>query len=206
MKIIPKHIIETLNKDGIYICKGFLHKVTAEEIKKEAKLAILNEEKYDYSFGDAVKLYGKCPQYPLINGLFDCELFNAIADGWYDMPNKYESSIITHEYKSDNMASNSFLHADKNHALSVFLYLNDVDEDCGPFSYVPGSVGYGSRLRMSGYKNQLKQHKDLLYLKENVVDVIGPAGTLVIFSTDVIHMGGCVNNGERWAIRGHWRP
>ena len=49
-------------------------------------------------------------------------------------------------------------------------------------------------------------YPELDYTEEDIVPVLGGAGDLIIFDTDVFHMGGVVKEGfERLLIRGHTR-
>jgi len=40
---------------------------------------------------------------------------------------------------------------------------------------------------------------------EEIFSIEGPAGTLIIFSTDVFHRAGIVSEGQRHVMRGHCR-
>ena len=122
--------------------------------------------------------------------------------------------FITHDYKHDNgLARNGFLHFDRIHTFKYFIYLSDVNENCGPFSIVPKSHTKGKQLRgkTSGqYQEQknriLLDYPELGYTNNDVVQILGNAGDLMIFDTDTFHMGGAVKKGnERLIIRGHTR-
>ena len=52
----------------------------------------------------------------------------------------------------------------------------------------------------------LLDYPDLGYTSDEVVPVLGNAGDLIIFDTDLFHLGGVVKeNNERLIIRGHTR-
>ena len=97
------------------------------------------------------------------------------------------------------------------------LYLTDVDKDSAPFSVVPGSHKDGSRLRTRAIEKAANEYEKIKnwpledypesgYSKDDIVPIEGKAGTLIIFDTDIFHLGGNVSNGkERMMIRSHVR-
>ena len=108
---------------------------------------------------------------------------------------------------------NGYLHFDRIYTFKYFIYLTDVNENCGPFSVVPKSHIKGKELRLQtkGEYEELKNrilldYPDLGYTSDEVVPVLGNAGDLMIFDTDLFHLGGVVKeNNERLIIRGHTR-
>ncbi len=101
------------------------------------------------------------------------------------------------------------LHFDVQETLKFFLYLNDVTVDNGAFSCVPGSIDHTRRVRAENggqlsYENReySRQHP---YKEAEVVPVEAPAGTLIVFTTEVWHRAGRVSQGERRVMRGHTR-
>tara|TARA_A100001015_G_scaffold316221_1_gene429937 strand:+ start:1354 stop:1992 length:639 start_codon:yes stop_codon:yes gene_type:complete len=118
--------------------------------------------------------------------------------------------FITHEFKND-ISRNNYLHFDRLRCLKVLVYLQDVDEDNGPFSIVPKSHIKGAELRRSFSKlndyEEKKNRIDIDYpeIKYDLKKIIGPAGTTIIFDSDIFHCGGNVSQGrERLVIRSHW--
>lgn len=101
------------------------------------------------------------------------------------------------------------LHFDVQETLKFFLYLNDVTRENGAFSCVPGSIGHTRKVREGSgselsYENReySRQHP---FPEEQIVPVEGPAGTLIIFTTELWHRAGLVSSGERHVMRGHTR-
>lgn len=200
-----KELSKTLQRDHIAIAKNCFDDLTIKKLKSEASDALENCGS-TYAFGNAIRLYGRNHKYKTIKNIFLSKDFQSIAKSYYSCDHKFESVFLTHEYKSNKMAPNGYLHADKAHALKFMIYLNDVDLDSGPFTYIPNSKADGIKLRMSGKNNQLRNHVGLQHIAKRATPVLGPAGTLIIFSTDIVHMGGLTNGGERFIARSHWRP
>jgi hypothetical protein len=164
-----------------------------------------------YGFGASLR-YTFVPTY--LRHLFG-EDFKRIADVFYGKE-KYalhHEVFITNEFKPTGYARNGDLHFDRLHTLKFFYYLTDVEEDCGPLSVVPGTHTICSNLRLqqsqknyNNIKNRAMNVESLKkYLKE-VEPIVGKAGTLIIFDTDVLHCGGHVAEGkERLILRSHCR-
>ena len=119
---------------------------------------------------------------------------------------------ITNEIKSDKITRNNYLHFDRLRSLKMLVYLSNVCENSGPFVVCPDSHKKGSSLRrrfnsLSEYKDKKNRIKiDYPELKYNPeIPIIGPAGTTILFDSDVFHMGGNIKKGfSRTVIRSHW--
>ena len=121
--------------------------------------------------------------------------------------------MMTHEYKNEEVARNNWLHFDRLRCWKAMVYLTDVEEGCGPFSVIPQSHKTGHQLRQAfinapSYdekKNRIKPDYPELY--QEPTPILGAAGTLILFDTDIFHLGGKVSTGkERKLIRSHWYP
>jgi hypothetical protein len=84
---------------------------------------------------------------------------------------------------------------DDKHLLKAFLYLNDVDEEAGPFEYVPGSqadgrydsVWHWSPLRTGRIPDeQVRQTVPA----DGIKTFTAPRGTLILCNTSGLHRGG----------------
>ena len=86
--------------------------------------------------------------------------------------------------------------------VKVFLYLNDVDESAGPFTYVQYSHGGGRhrqifpQQRPSGSPKMPPDADDYIP-KEDVKVCTGAAGTIVLCDTSGLHRGGFARERER---------
>jgi len=117
--------------------------------------------------------------------------------------------MLTHDYLN-KFEINQYLHFDRWRSLKAMTYLTDVSAGDGAFSVVPGSHKRGAELR--------RTHNSLPYnIRPNRVEfdfpedyatpteIYGPAGTLVLFDSDIFHCGGNVLKGrERKLIRSNW--
>ena len=97
------------------------------------------------------------------------------------------------------------------------LYLTDVGEACGPFSVIPGTHVDGSFLRTQATEKAMNEYDqiknwplvdypELEYTEDHIVPITGKAGTLIIFETDLFHLGGVLEDEkDRLIIRSHIR-
>ena len=95
------------------------------------------------------------------------------------------------------------------------MYLTDCDEKCGPFSCIKGTRHLGAQLRgrswdQSGNYDKVKNRIEIDYpylniTKKQAKPMIGSAGDLLIFDSDVFHYGGIITEGsERVVLRLHY--
>jgi len=139
----------------------------------------------------------------------------------------------TYDYKnSGELGRNGFLHFDRNASLKFFLYLNDVTKENGAFYIQPGSHKLGKKLREKAWGkliptpndnfikkisqkffgtkfNQVKNRIEIdypeLYDSSKLIPVEGKAGTLIVFDSDIFHLGGLIEKKglERLVLRMH---
>jgi hypothetical protein len=137
-----------------------------------------------------------------------------LSSAVFDIFNKYlcipQDIFITHEFKQ-GISRNNYVHFDRLRCLKVLVYLQDVTEKNGPFSVVPGSHTKGAELRrLNSKQNEYEKKKnriDIDYpeIKYRLKELTGPAGTTILFDSDIFHCGGNILEGnERLIIRSHW--
>ena len=145
----------------------------------------------------------------------------------------FSSIYSTHDYKFDgSIGRNGYLHFDRNVSLKYFLYLNDVTKENGAFFIQPNSHKLGKELREKAWgkfiptpndnllkkvvlklfgkpfsvvKNRLELDYSELYDSSKLIPVEGKAGTLIVFDSDIFHLGGLIEKKglERLVLRMH---
>jgi hypothetical protein len=85
--------------------------------------------------------------------------------------------------------------------IKVFIYLVDVDESCGPFTFIPDTHPFG---RVAGKAAHYEKKKRVLddqlaevYPKETWKSCMGPAHTMIMADTVGYHRGGKPSVGQR---------
>ncbi len=87
--------------------------------------------------------------------------------------------------------------------VKVFLYLSDVDDEAGPFTYVPKSAPgykpYGDLFPQQVPEGSYPGNEALeaAIPKEDIKPQTGPAGTLIFCNTNGLHYGGVTKSKER---------
>tara|TARA_R110001583_G_scaffold25980_1_gene93826 strand:- start:327 stop:1001 length:675 start_codon:yes stop_codon:yes gene_type:complete len=207
-------VVNAVKKYGICRVPNYLNVETISKLKSESLELVTKESKDDYEFGKATRFERHLNTMPTIASVFSNVEMSKISELYMGQHTLNSDIFITHDYKHDNgLARNGFLHFDRIYTFKFFIYLTDVNKDCGPFSVVPKSHIKGKELRLnvSGQYEELKNrilldYPELGYTVDEVVPVLGNAGDLIIFDTDLFHLGGVVKeNNERLIIRGHTR-
>lgn len=205
------NIVTTLKEFGICVIPNY---GDISELKKDVMLA-LEKSVDNYEFGEYVRFEGhnSYKSYKQIDNYFNNNFFKSILDKYstnYKIFN--ESIFITKDYKSENKGRNGYLHFDRLRCFKFFVYLTDVTQNDGPFCIVPKSHILGNNLRKKSWneeskynkvKNRIRLDYPEIYNDKNITPIIGKAGTLIIFDTDLFHKGGETKGGERIVIRSH---
>jgi hypothetical protein len=82
-----------------------------------------------------------------------------------------------------------------NHVVKLFVYFNDVDEEAGPFEYVPGSATNDRYRRLWPWTPTKHAYPTDEDWESNVapgeqLSATGPAGTVILCDTTGFHRGG----------------
>lgn len=209
---------DNLKEYGLSVIEGYLEDVSG--IKEEVDKILSETPEDDYSFGKAARIgsfVGHEHSNPWIFKFFSQAWMMRVFMDYMSARPTFNELFITHEYKGDvELARNAYLHFDRIHTFKFMLYLTDVDEQSGPFSVIPGTHLDGKFLRERTWegtkeyeelKNRpLLDYPELGYKQEDVVPITGKAGTVIIFDSDLFHMGGIVpQDKERMLIRSHYR-
>jgi hypothetical protein len=133
--------------------------------------------------------------------------FLNIADAYFRMRAKLRYYNVWYTAASASTARESQLwHFDRedNYILKIFLYLDDVDEGAGPFTYAPGTHKKG-RFRSiepeyfleGGVRRTTDEQMDAVYPRAEWKTCIGKKGTIVFADTRGYHKGGEARTKDR---------
>ncbi len=133
--------------------------------------------------------------------------FLNIANAYFGMQTKLRYYNVWYTFATDSAARESQLwHFDRedNFILKVFLYLSDVDEGAGPFTYAPKTHRKGiSRSKQPEYtlEGNVRRSTDEQMAeavpKENWVRGTGQKGTIIFADTRGFHKGGEAKTDDR---------
>ena len=144
--------------------------------------------------------------FPHISSTFVNEWFADLTDQYFQCPNSKALQVFfSHEYLTpaevDGETRNSVLHVDPYEAFKFMIYLTDCSEENGAFRYIKGSHIDGGRARkkhsmagLLGDAYRLDKNEELAakYSEDDVVYASASAGSLLVFTTDIIHGGGII--------------
>jgi hypothetical protein len=115
-------------------------------------------------------------------------------DVWYTAPQPQDAErVASQRWHRDY---------DDRHLLKAFLYLVDVDEETGPFEYVPGSAGKGPYAKEWPWRPLGENYPSPEALRERVPDTAvktftAPKGTVILCDTSGFHRGGFATGKPR---------
>lgn len=148
--------------------------------------------------------------FPWLNRIFFNDFCKTVATSYFRGPVELNFQFYATENFGTNerIYDNMFLiHFDAYSTIKFMVYLSDTDLECGPFEVVPGSHRKNIESRvaqlMSG-KAYDELVSDLPYRDIETLPLVGPAGTMIVFDTDISHRAGfCMPGHKRRLIRGH---
>jgi hypothetical protein len=129
------------------------------------------------------------------------ELANTYLEMWSKL--EYVDVWYTSPAGDDERRSSQRWHRDFNdrHLLKAFLYLVDVDEQTGPFEYVPRSAPGGELDRLWPWRPLGENYPPEDELAESIGDravtFTAPKGTLIFCNTSGFHRGGFASGKAR---------
>ena len=125
----------------------------------------------------------------------------AVAEQYLRLPVAYHGAVFRHSLVDGNQVGPRLWHRDREdcHVLRSVVYLNDVDEDGGPFEYVPLWAGDAKALSRVGQCTDAEMAA--LVPRERWKRCVGPAGTVVLAdSALVFHHESLQRRAERSVV------
>lgn len=112
------------------------------------------------------------------------------------------------QWKDGNLGSGGGWHRDMTfrRGFKAMIYLSDVDEECGPFQYIPLSGDVNWHLKKLKKVGQYQfTHDEIMNLIDNneskIVTATAKKGSLLLFETNLLHRGKPISAGKtRYAI------
>ena len=206
-----KQVSQAIKEDGAVVFPEFfgshLVSILHEEFHKAFNSPLECLSKVDHPPGKSVSITTqllKADQFPAIASIFLNPILEDIANEVLPINSTFQDRIgLTHAYQPTAITD---IHFDAKRSLKFFLYLVDTDKTNGAFSFAAGTHIENSAYRQS-FLDQGGQLKNLLNVASKsesiqLKPVCGPAGTFIIFDTDIFHQGGTLQPGmERKVIR-----
>jgi hypothetical protein len=206
-------IMDRLEEHGIVLVPGYLDAATIEQAAREAGKLFHQTPEWahheEYSVGQSVRME-RCDidpaAFPVMSSVFARPELEKIVGGFFGENYIFSRTIYAILDIVGSTTRVQELHYDKLRHLMSFIYVTDVTAACGPFHCVPGSHLMTREIERENRERHIVPSDDDAReldpgLAGQAVQVLGEAGTLILFDSDIMHHAGIVEEGERLAIR-----
>lgn len=195
-----------LRNNGIAVVESFITIKECEEIIQKIDDYISVEQKLwvDKESSD-FRIYGFEKFYQRSKHLFSNidSLYKTFISN-----NKCESFLMANKviFKDQNKGSGGGWHRDSlnRRQLKFMIYLNDVDNNNGPFEYLLGSQKITSKIKSNHFLFKKTRYTDdeIDVFKSSYMPkkILGSSGTCVIFDSSGLHRGNPLLANKRYAI------
>jgi len=211
---LPK-ILDALDQNGVLIIPDYLDAPKVEALTEEFHRLFETQaafvEPLEYKAGRAVSVHRPFLDdalFPNVAETFSADYMKQCADRYYEgrrnLLNHY--IFVTHDQPREEPINP--VHFDKISCLKFFIYLRDTTAKNGAFDCSPGSHHISrdiaaKHLRRGGRVKEIP-NQTVTPEVAPLIPIEGPAGSMIVFTTDAYHRGGVVSPGtERYVMRGH---
>ena len=204
-------IVETINKDGYFMFNQLLNQDVVNKLNIEFDF-ILKNKNNSFKTNNSNTFQHRCfeknnlyfERLIYMFSLFNYTKLLKIINLLFKKKNKFNSQIFFQETKETLNPVAKELHFDKLHQFKIWLFLNDIQDSNGPIEIFPKSHTENETQRVRSY-NDIKEVVNLPKNNVNYIGkkMIGNAGSLLIFNSDLYHRATNVTEGYRRIARGH---
>jgi hypothetical protein len=206
-------VVDTLDEHGIAVMDGYLEGPALARLVDECPRAFddpapwLHRE--DYSVGKSVRMERadvEAARYPELTATFGAPYLEDVTRAFFGDGYIFARTIYVILDVVGSSTHVQQLHYDKMRHLKTFFYLSRVDLEHGPFHCVPGSHRDCAQLQEANRARRIApSDADVRVLpadyKSRTIPVLGSAGTLILFDSDIAHHAGVPTGGGRLAAR-----
>ena len=220
-KTETKMILDNLKKNGYIIIPNFFEKKQCEKIVYEINNFIKNNSKLIWkdAIGSDHRINGAEYISKEINGSLD-RLIN-FTENIGKIYLKQDISLFmvmanrTIQKKNNHGSGNGWHKDSYSRQFKSILYLNDVTKNNGPFQIIKNSTKnlfmFNLFLKLKNkFPNTRFSDEEILKILNNkrdeIIDLIGKAGTLILVDTSNLHRGKPLEFGERYALTNYFYP
>jgi hypothetical protein len=206
-------IVERLETDGIVLVPGHLGTRAIAAARSECDELFYRTPTWahheEYSVGESVRMERRDVDpgaFPAITSALARPELEAVVHGVFGDSYIFSRTIYAILDIVGSKTRVQELHYDKMRHLKSFVYLTDVGAANGPFHCVPGSHLLAREAeRENRRKRIVPSDDDARVVPPEMaacsLPVLGEAGTLILFDSDILHRAGVVTEGKRLAIR-----
>jgi hypothetical protein len=207
LSIPEQRYCAALRRDGYVVVKNYWPRERALHTRDRLSAYLLEGRSRDFECGAYLRCWdnrngdqGVRRIYHvdrLINDLAEFRndsFVGRVAAAYYGFP--FTSGVLVYQHNAQSNANTRYFHVDSfTKEFKAFLYLDDVDETNGPFTYLRGTHrSHSIRLKKSLIGNRAAKgtsfyQRDLKAVLKNEVKICGEAGTLILADVRGFHRG-----------------
>lgn len=199
MNVLTKQeILETLREDGIVIIPDYW---TSDQCDIGlSELDQIPPQAFELGQGGD-KRFQHTNRFSASASTFLADTFvQSIADD-YSLckdPDRVMTTVLNY-YPTKNSDSGGGWHVDSKepHQFKALLYLTDVDESNGPFTFVKKSRGIVDDFPMHDNNRITEETVSERVSPDDIIECTGSAGTLILADTTYLHRGKKIESGKR---------
>jgi ectoine hydroxylase-related dioxygenase (phytanoyl-CoA dioxygenase family) len=206
-------VVERLEADGVVLVPDYLDADAVARATREAYELFERTPSWahheDYSIGQSVRMERANidgDAFPVISSVFARPELESVVRAFFGEGYLFSRTIYAILDLVGSTTAVQQLHYDKMRHLKSFIYLTDVGIENGPFHCLPGSHRLAREAQRENRKRYIvPSDADVRQLPDGLdgrsLPVLGKAGTLILFDSDILHHAGVVVAGERLAVR-----
>lgn len=193
-----KHNIDALHNDGYMIVRNHFDKSLINQIYKKFSNDV-ESGKIGSPSGNPVRTKNVLVDYPESESVvFDQKIIDICNQYYGHIPFLSNINIKRNYFSRPQITETLKFHEDPEAGklIKVFIYLNDVDIEHGPFTYVRES----HKIKIPYNKSKIRwgdQEIEKFYGKENICHLTGEAGDVILADTSGFHKGLFLKQDER---------
>ncbi|MGC5567855.1 phytanoyl-CoA dioxygenase family protein [Streptomyces sp. FR-108] len=214
----PAAVLSAVTEFGLAHLPGIVEGEELDQIQEQCGRLLtqppghVEHMDYDNGIGLHARRDRLAAEFGKLTNLFDKEWMLSVAESYFEgSPYVFNYDLICVLDVAGTRHPAHQPHYDRLPNLKFFVYLSDTTEYNGAFRCLPGSQGYGKHVqrenRLRHVLPQLAEPRALPPgLRRGIGPVEGPAGTVLVIDSDLIHQAGTVTAGDRMVVRSRSFP
>jgi ectoine hydroxylase-related dioxygenase (phytanoyl-CoA dioxygenase family) len=204
-----------IRKFGIAHIPGYLDQENAAAAAKQARRLLDTRASWitplEYSIGKSIRAESSnlavADGFSKLSNAFTTEYLRVIADQFMcGREYKFHHDLyVAYDIQGTHHFAHT-LHYDRIPHLKFFLYLTDVTSDNGPLMCVPGSHHFAPQVQANNRRDGIipteqETRRIPAHYANQGIHVLGHSGTVLAFTSDIIHSATKIVFGERLVAR-----
>ena len=200
VEIDVKKTLAELRENGFYAIKNFWPKEKCQEAISEINRA--PRQLFEKGQGGDFRLQHSNKYIPSANEFLNDTSVQKIASAYStcNRADRVVAGVLKHqEGQVTDSGGGWHVDSDRDFQFKSFIYLTDVNTHNGPFMIVKKSKKYANDVpKHSNFRIQEKNILNFCH-PDDIIEILGTAGTLILADSTYIHRGKNINSGTRYS-------